>query len=56
MTVVMIISGGYGAVAEWLKWQTSVAWLLSGVIGLSQWHMTWGVGSNPTGDMAVKHL
>ena len=30
----------------------SVAFLLSGVIGLNQSHIPWGMGSNPTGDMA----
>ena len=33
-----------GAVAKWLRWLTSVAWLLSGVIGLSQWHIPGGCG------------
>ena len=41
-----------GAMAEWLRCLTSVAFLLSSVIGLSQWHIPGSVGSNPTENRA----
>ena len=44
------------AMADWIRWLPSVAWLLFGVIGFGQWHIPGGVGSNPNGDMAVKDL
>ena len=34
--IALILGLSPGAVAEWLRWLTSVAWLLSGVISLSQ--------------------